>query len=205
MAQRKTILTAISLMEEIYSHKKDDLSSQAIDTYTLLLEDIPDDMVIAGAKHYMASNKWFPSPADWRDACMEIINVDKPLAIDAWGEVKKAMSARRCDEAQLMYLEWDRLETESPEEYRAWDKIRKHKKDCLVCQGGMPQFSDPAITRVVEAMGWETLKNSDNEVADRAHFNKALAQVQEREQKEQVMLPEVKNLAKRLGDGKDGL
>ena len=67
---------------------------------------------------------------------------------------------------------------------------------------GKPDLKNPIAARVVQAMGWKYLCLSEDGMADRAHFLKAYDQVKEREQREVVMLPEVKALAKQLTVGK---
>jgi hypothetical protein len=66
-----------------------------------------------------------------------------------------------------------------------------------------PQFSHPSITAAVEAMGWQTLCESENPMADRAHFIKLYGSATQRATRDAVMPASVRELLeggpKRLG------
>lgn len=57
-----------------------------------------------------------------------------------------------------------------------------------------PLFSHPTISAAVEAMGWQTLCESENEVADRAHFLKLYGSATARATRDAVMPASVREL-----------
>jgi hypothetical protein len=57
-----------------------------------------------------------------------------------------------------------------------------------------PLFSHPSITATVEAMGWKTLCESENPMADRAHFIKLYGSATERATRDAVMPASVREL-----------
>lgn len=59
---------------------------------------------------------------------------------------------------------------------------------------GVPQWSTPAIQMAVNAIGWNNLCMSENQMADRAHFIKIYGATQERAKREQFVSPIIKEL-----------
>jgi hypothetical protein len=57
-----------------------------------------------------------------------------------------------------------------------------------------PLFSHPSISAAVEAMGWQTLCESENPMADRAHFMKLYGTATERATRDAVMPASVREL-----------
>lgn len=89
---------------------------------------------------------------------------------------------------------------EIPSAIEAWGEVEKQ----MVSIGhvGVPQFSHPLIGAMVKYLGgWKKLCLSENGVADRARFIDGYKQLEVREQKEMQMLPQVKELTKRLEAG----
>ncbi len=67
---------------------------------------------------------------------------------------------------------------------------------------GSPEFTHPAITAAVEALGWTNLCMSENPVADRAHFLKIYDVTVRRAERRRTLTPamaEVAGRAKALG------
>lgn len=62
-----------------------------------------------------------------------------------------------------------------------------------------PMFSHSAISAAVEAMGWQTLCESDTAMADRAHFLKLYGSVIERANRDALTPASVRALGERLG------
>lgn len=62
----------------------------------------------------------------------------------------------------------------------------------------MPQFSNPILAAVVRQMGWKELCQSENPVADRAHFCQAYEARVRRAQDDALTLPQVRELHERL-------
>lgn len=59
---------------------------------------------------------------------------------------------------------------------------------------GRPNFGDPIIKRAVECLGWRELCNSENQVADRAHFSKVYDQLVARQEQDAKLLPAARGL-----------
>ena len=76
-----------------------------------------------------------------------------------------------------------------PDPYQAWADVKRAMKQ--IGHKGEPQFSHPLIGEVVELFGWVDLCQSDNLVADRAHFTEAYQRRFARYQSEQRRLPSV--------------
>jgi hypothetical protein len=64
---------------------------------------------------------------------------------------------------------------------------------------GTPIFS-PITARVVASLGWRELCQSENQMADRAHFMRMYDQIVERNEREQRLLPQTKALTERHRD-----
>lgn len=62
-----------------------------------------------------------------------------------------------------------------------------------------PLFSHPSITAAIEAMGWQTLCESENPMADRAHFLKLYGTATERVTRDAVMPASVRELLEGAG------
>lgn len=201
MADEKTVITAITLLEEMFPHsEKRSKAAQSI--FIEMFSDVPDEILISAAKTHIRKGKFFPTVAELLEICQDLENPSGGLAIEAWGEVVAYLKDRSCDVGRKLGR-YPQGATEEEKEKQLGEWL-SHKDACPVCQGReLPTFSDPNTLRVVEAMGIENLRKSDNQVADRAHFMKAFEQVDARQKKEQVMLPEIKELAnqKRIGAG----
>lgn len=57
-----------------------------------------------------------------------------------------------------------------------------------------PAFSDPIVRKTVEAMGWHSLRMSDNARTDQAQFERLYKMFAEQEASEQRLSPEFKQL-----------
>lgn len=58
-----------------------------------MLDDIPDDMLIAAVRNHIDRSEWLPSIAEIRKSAVSLMREASPAsqaAIDAWGEVKMA-------------------------------------------------------------------------------------------------------------------
>lgn len=81
---------------------------------------------------------------------------------------------------------------------QAWKEVREQVTACgwvaILPGGRKPVWSHPVIGEVAEAIGWQTLCESENEMADRAHFMKLFAARVEREASGQRMPPSVREL-----------
>lgn len=90
------------------------------------------------------------------------------------------------------------LNQPSPEE--AWGEVKAAFRRWGYT--GKPEWSHPAIEATVKIMGWRELCQSENEVADRAHFLRIYASVEQRHKDNALMLPEIRNLTLKLSANK---
>ena len=83
------------------------------------------------------------------------------------------------------------MSTNMPSSFQAWQEVQKQISD----NGGdfgKPVWSCPLVERTVQAIGWRNLRMSEDATADRARFIQCYEQFQERAQKEDLLVPEVK-------------
>ena len=86
--------------------------------------------------------------------------------------------------------------------YEAWGEVKAQIP--AVHYFGEPEFSDPLVYQAVDAMGgWRTICMSpeDMEAATRSRFIKAFEQLQQRDRTERRMLPQIRDVARRLNAG----
>lgn len=82
----------------------------------------------------------------------------------------------------------------------AWGEVMQQIR--RVGSYGRPEFSQEIIGAAVKAMGgWVMLCRSEEPMADRAHFFRVYDALAERKMRSDVMLPQVKEVAKRLSMG----
>lgn len=195
----------IALLIAAYPHQ--DFPVDTINAYKLMLADIDPDLLEGATLHCITTNtkNFIPGIAELRQATVDIqmMNSGMPVGIIAWGEVQRSITSGGhivgtiCKEGESFAFE---LSGKNGDEYKAIaTKWNSHRDKCDLCVDSHDEkikYSHPAIQRVVDAMGMRYLRESDNHVADRAHFLKAYEQVVTREAKEIVTLPQIKELAK---------
>ncbi len=85
----------------------------------------------------------------------------------------------------------------SPSAYDAWGEleraIRRWGRD------RKPDFDNPILERTVAALGWRNLCMSTNQIADRARFIEAYNIYRQRQVDDVVTIPQVRELAGKLG------
>jgi len=57
---------------------------------------------------------------------------------------------------------------------------------------GKPRFTDPLIAKAVDCIGWKDICRSEKIGIERSHFIKVFDQLKERDNKDKLLLPEVK-------------
>lgn len=92
--------------------------------------------------------------------------------------------------AELRKLAIDKITVNHPSAEEAWAHARLAMKKFGYRR--KPVFADSAIGKAVNAMGWQSLCSSDNEVADRAHFFRIYDSIVDRENERARELPEVR-------------
>uniref|UniRef100_A0A6M3L296 Uncharacterized protein n=1 Tax=viral metagenome TaxID=1070528 RepID=A0A6M3L296_9ZZZZ len=78
----------------------------------------------------------------------------------------------------------------------AWSEVMKQVS--ATGSYGTPTFENPLVTRAVDCIGWKAICMSTMISVERSHFFKIFDQLKEREQKEKILLPDVKNGFKEL-------
>lgn len=95
-------------------------------------------------------------------------------------------------EAALQLLPGGQL----PTALEAWAEVTKQVE--LVGWYGQPTFSHPVIEQAVKALGWNRICESENVVAERAHFLRLYETYCGRVKEQLVQLPEVQRIRDRL-------
>jgi hypothetical protein len=78
-----------------------------------------------------------------------------------------------------------------PSSYQAWQEVQTQIND-NGGEYGKPVWSHPLVEQTVNALGWRNLRMSENSTADRARFLQAYDQLQDRMEREEMMLPAVR-------------
>ena len=197
MANKKTVMGLIAILEETYQ-LKEKLTKGTAKLWVDLFSDIPDKLLSLSTKQHIAVSKWFPKPSELLDVCRQLGNFgnEAPPAIIAWGEVQSILkNGNKCNE----WKELRKTIDTSKDEYAVAFESIEHNKKCDICSGKSgPVFSHPVITQTVEALGWDYLRMSITQMADRAHFLKAYDQLKNRQEDNDKLLPEIKELAESM-------
>jgi len=125
-------------------------------------------------------------------------------ALELWLRALKDLSYEECEEATLrIIMESDFAPTiatvrravrdmnpQIPTAGDAWGEVEQAliKFDMRQDKKAIDSLS-PIAGQVVKNMGWWCLKNSNNQMADRAHFLKMYEEIAKKERQEQLMPP----------------
>lgn len=90
--------------------------------------------------------------------------------------------------------------TRQPTPFEAWGQVLKQIGS--VGYYSKPSFDSPLITKAVNAMGWQSLCLSENQVADRAHFVKVYEQLLSRAEEDLKWLPQSREMIRRVDEAK---
>ncbi len=92
--------------------------------------------------------------------------------------------------AELRRLATDGVSVNIPSAEEAWLETRKAMRKHGIYK--RPTFESEVIAKAVETIGWDNLCNSENEVADRAHFFRIYEHLADRCRESARALPEVR-------------
>lgn len=106
-----------------------------MDLWAAVLGDLDYAATKAALLRHIATSQFFPTVAEIRAIVAESTHGRRRAGLDAWGDVKAAISRDG--------------------RYRT------------------PTFADPIVARVVEAIGWLAICDSEDEMVTRAHFGRA--------------------------------
>ena len=175
MASDEIIVRVLGRLGDAYPRYE--IREGMAETYAVLLGDLPDEILMAATIHHIASSKWFPSIAELRTAATDIQSraMGVRSAEEGWINVQKAVR-------QFGYYG----ETVDPEDGGGWR---------------VPSMLSDLEKSAVDALGgWRMLCQSDNAVADRAHFLKIYGNLLTRETDTARMLPQVQQMISALAD-----
>lgn len=150
------------------SYPRYELNKGTIKVYADLLKTIPQDILEAAAKEVMVSNTFFPSLAELRNKALDLM-VGLQNIPSAFEAWKDAISEiNRCGD----YYRYSIRVTE-------------------------PKYSHPLVEQAVNIMGYRNLCESENIVADRAHFFRVYESLLERAKNDMRMLPESRAISEK--------
>ena len=78
-----------------------------------------------------------------------------------------------------------------PSSYEAWQEVGR-QININGGEYGNPVWSHPLVEKAVRAIGWRQLRMSEDQTADRARFIQCYEQLQDRAERENLLLPEVR-------------
>ena len=142
------------------------IAKETLDVYKLTLADIPADVLEAASLQIITTAKFFPAVSEIRDAATSIM-----LGLNKF-----------------------------PSAFEAWEEVQTQIARCgdyyrYQIASDVPQYSNPIIAKAVDVMGYRVLCESENIVADRAHFFRVYDSLFTRAVDDTKMLPRVKEFS----------
>ena len=157
----------------VHAFPKYEISQETMKMYIRMLSDIPCDALEAAAKQIIADNKFFPMIAELRETARRLMIGSQNI----------------------------------PSAFEAWENALEQIRRCgdyyryTICEHE-PEYKHPLVKRAVEIMGYRNLMESDNPVADRAHFFKVYESLLSRAEEDMRLLPESRAVTnKYIADG----
>jgi hypothetical protein len=197
MADRIQITRAVLTMQYLPNSPITERNVESVvDTFEMVLSDLPAETVEAATRQYLSTEIFFPTPGRLREIAMDLqmLAIGLPTPAEAWGMV---LSANKYSEKVLCQTGFDLYTAacNARETYQA-DLLTysKHLKDCTVCvEGGYHEdYGHPSVAETVRLLGGRDIILTDNPTADRARFIEAYREVVARERTKTAMLPKVK-------------
>lgn len=127
MASREVIVNTFELLSANWPDYE--CTDKTIRLYHLVLEDLPDRAVKAAAVKWVAEDTpWFPKAGQLRSKALDILEEQRPAALEAWGEVIKQLHR-----PQSMYHDGNRYELKplddlieaAVKDIGGWDYLRQ--------------------------------------------------------------------------------
>lgn len=194
MANRQQITASILMMQFLpNSPITDDNVERVIDTFVIVLEDLPAEAVHAAARQYLSTEVFFPTPGRLREIAMDLqmLSFGVPTPGEAWGMV---LSARRyvssiwCPVGAELRDMAIGLSAAHPKEY--YDHLNSCE-ECKPSGGFKDTYSSSVVEETVRLLGGRDAIITDNPMSDRARFMDSYREVVARERTKTAMLPEV--------------
>jgi hypothetical protein len=198
MATTQVIARVLVEMKYMANSPMTELNTrQIVDTYSGDLSDIPEDLLLAAARHYRTTETFFPQSGALRAKAMELMisAAQIPTATEAWGYVNSAPRYLAAIDCETGYQLRKAIDGKGGGAY--WGALRAlelHQDKCQVCsKGGYTEdFRHPVVAETVRLLGGRDILLTDNPVADRARFIDAYNEIVGREKKRAIMHSEVK-------------
>ena len=143
---------------------KEASSPQTLEVYAEIVNHLPGDVWRAAALKCVAACTFFPKPVELLTAAADLTTTPERSGDDAWGDVKRAIAAHG------VYHPPDGAQYGDFQNY-FWE------------------FKDRLVGKLVKAFGWTYLCQSEDEMADRAHFRKSYETEQRREREQARLTP----------------
>ena len=142
------------------------VAKATMDVYKLTLADIPADVLESATLQLITTAKFFPAVSEIRDAAHSIM-----LGLN-----------------------------KIPSAFEAWEEVQTQISLCgdfyrYQIASQVPVYSNPIIEQAVKIMGYRVLCESENIVADRAHFFRVYESLFNRAVDDTKMLPRVKEFS----------
>ena len=141
-----------------------------VNAWHMMIGHLALEVLQAAFRVAVGRSEFYPTPATVLEAAVELTTTPKRTGLEAWGDVKAAISAHGY--------------------YHGPDGSSRFPGDEW-------SFDDPLVRQVVKAMGWEYLCMSEDEMADRAHFQKAYETMRTRADYTARLSPDVAQLGPR--------
>lgn len=166
-----------------------------IDSFDLVLSDLPIEDIAAATKQYLSVGTFFPTPGKLRETAMDLqlLAIGVPTSTEAWGMVCYGLKADEsifCEagaELRNEYIAFQSADTMA--------LYTEHVKACEVCHigvGYVEKYDHSAVAETVRLLGGRDVILTNNAVSDRARFIEAYREVVARERMRTAMLPEVR-------------
>ncbi len=197
MANRTQITRAILTMQYLPNSPITERNVESVvDTFEMVLSDLPAETVEAATRQYLSTETFFPTPGRLREIAMDLqmLAIGLPTPAEAWGMV---LSANKYTEKVLCQIGYD-LYTACANSSNYNENLRAysmHMDECTTCvMGGYKEdYGHPSVAETVRLLGGRDIILTDNPTADRARFIEAYREVVARERTKTAMLPAVKN------------
>lgn len=145
---------------------KEASSPATLEVYEEVVRHLPGDVWRAAALRCVATCTFFPKPVELLTAAAELTTTPARTGDEAWGDVKAAIAQHG------VY---------HPPDGAQYGDFRNE----------FWAFDDPLVGECVKDFGWTYLCQSEDEMADRAHFRKAYEMKQQRAREQARLTPDL--------------
>ena len=195
MASKQTIEHGLITLQTVFDKR---IPEERRAAYISLLADLPDELLRAAIQHCAATQTFFPTPGEIREAAANLgkLSYNVPSADEAWSElVNDAHAPRKHKVYCAEYARMFEHVHDDPDNYlRAVADLGLHEGSCGECQMLTTeyQFSHPLIGEVAKRLGWPERFWSDNIGVDRGRFIKTYEDTIRRMTDQSKLLPAVR-------------